>query len=1261
MKKFLTSAIAAALVATTAGAFVACGDKDGGNNNNDAQLAQTGLATVIQLTSRIAEETPASYTVMGKTSAGGKMYDVQWSVSSEFPSYETYVSVGDKDENGQVTINITKATEVVEYTLKATVTVGSASQSEEFKHKIPAAVANQDQTEVTIDFTNGETSGVRKEFDADHQLWEQNGIKLTNSKGNSSTNVNNASSNYHVRIYKSSSVKIEYPNMAKLVFHSEASYTDNSGKTSDYPAWLKSSLEAANLGTVTADTENNTVTLTLVGTMDAIEFAASAGQIRLTTLDIVANKTAATDEEKVASIKDSFDLTNKNYFAVNTYNLPAEKLGATITWAVTSDYATIEDGNKLKVTSMPTSETEVTLTATFTLNGKTATKPITIKLVPLNLVNDGTAAHPYTAAEAIMVTSLLAPGTTDTKEVYVKGYVVDPGTYSTFNSYDIYIVDEYDENKTKDSEGAFYIFSVKVAGNENYLSATAGLEKGKLVTFKGKLQNYQKDGTLTPELTNVTIVDVAAAEGASDEDIINAAQKLVTLAKTTFYDKDEQVTLETTKGGATVEWSVKNGPSEYVTVANGKLTVTKLPTDADATVTIVATIKSGTATPATKEFPITVKKYVDISNITEVTLDFAGIEKGSEIKDNAVALTTFKGCLEGDNAATLAAVAASKVYQGNGDGGGDYANKGGFIKMGTSSAKGQLVLTFKKNVTKVTINCIGWTATDTVAVNGATPQTLNKYDGAKKDCVFELDAASKVITIDTANRALIFSIAVEFDTVNDDDPDDAKIAAAKTAADKVIKASYAATKTAIQLPSSGSGGATLKWEVVDGKGVVTIDNENKMTVTNPTTAADVEGVTIKVTITCGTGTPLTETYTTKVLYTAPFDYGTAQSPISVSAALAIAEDECKGVANAATKQVVYMTGKLINAPTVKTSDGETYYQSLTLADLNDANKTIIVYTVNLRADVAAPVENDVLVVCGYIVNYVYVKPGQTPTTNNGTIEFTSNNNTNVYLESNTRGTSNITISNNDDNATVTGIPETATNGTEVTFTVAAKTGKTVTAVKVNGTAINPTEANGNTYTLTVAGNTTVVVESKNDGDEDPVELKTITFNSTNNSKGVSAYESTFDATQDGLAWEVKNFNNNNNGWNYIKGGHTSKALVSSITTKTAVQSKVTKVVVTIDAVTANNINSFKLLISNNADLSDATEVTATIAKGDITFIVPNDAQGTNKYYSIAIDCKVGKASVQLSKVVLWGFEDTTPAPAATTSAFELPEAIVDEQ
>ncbi|MDE6617845.1 MAG: hypothetical protein K2K13_02325 [Clostridiales bacterium] len=1072
MKKFLTSAIAAALVATTAGAFVACGDKDGGNNNNDAQLAQTGLATVIQLTSKIAEETPASYTVMGKTSAGGKMYDVQWSVSSEFPSYETYVSVGDKDENGQVTINITKATEVVEYTLKATVTVGSASQSEEFKHKIPAAVANQDQTEVTIDFTNGETSGVRKEFEADHQTWEQNGIKLTNSKGNSSTNVNNASSNYHVRIYKSSSVKIEYPNMAKLVFHSEASYTDNSGKTSDYPAWLKSSLEAANLGTVTADTENNTVTLTLVGTMDAIEFAASAGQIRLTTLDVVANKTAATDEEKVASIKDSFDLTNKNYFAVNTYNLPAEKLGATITWAVTSDYATIEDGNKLKVTSMPTSETEVTLTATFALNGKTATKPITIKLVPLNLENDGTAAHPYKAAEAIMVTSLLAPGTTDTKEVYVKGYVVDPGTYSTYSSYDIYIVDEYDENKTKDSEGAFYIFSVKVAGNENYLSATAGLEKGKLVTFKGKLQNYEKDGTLTPELTNVTIVDVAAAEGASDEDIINAAQKLVTLAKTTFYDKDEQVTLETTKGGATVEWSVKNGPSEYVSIANGKLTVTKLPTDADATVTIVATIKSGTATPVTKEFPITVKKYVDISDITEVTLAFSGVEQGSKIAD-ADALTTFKGCMAGDDAATLAAVAVINVYEGNGSGGNYYENKGGLIKMGTGSLNGQLVLTFKKNVTKVTINCLGWKG-DKLSVNGSEAVSLNDIpssgEGTKQDLEFELDTASKVITIDTTKRALIFSIDVEFETTNEDDTDDEKIAAALAALNNYIKGSYLPTPadTPIALRSS-SNGATLTWSVVDGKGVVAID-DNEMTVTNPE-SADVEGVQIQVVISCGNGMPVTQPYTFTVTYVAPFNYGDIDNPISVTKALEIAAEECKN-SNDVTKQVVYATGIVVDAPVLQKNGTDYKY---TIKDPANPNTTIIVYgPYNLRQNVAAPAQNDTVKISGYIKKFY------------NDIEFASNGETLVYVESNTRGTSTITLTNNDVNATVTGLSATALNGTVVTFTVEALEGKEITAVKLNGTALNPTTEGGNSYSFTVAGNMSVKVESKVIGSGDPV-------------------------------------------------------------------------------------------------------------------------------------------------------------------------------
>ncbi|MDE6029969.1 MAG: hypothetical protein K2F90_06615, partial [Clostridiales bacterium] len=962
--------------------FVACGDKDDGN---DAQLAQKGLATVIQLTESIPEETPASYQVIGKTNAGGKSYNVKWSVTSEFPSYETYVSVGDKDAtNGKVTINITKAKEVVEYNLTATVTVGKASKSETFKHKIPAGIADENQKEVSINF-GSENRAERKVFTATEQVWEQNGIKLTNN--NTTFNDNQpGSSASDVRLYVGSKVKIEYPAMSTIVFHTTGY---------EYPQNLKTILDATGLGTATLEVleEGSSkqyvtdVTFVLNAPANELEFTVTPKQVRLASIDIVANNAPVSDEDKVNAAQSALNLATTSYMKVGTYDLPAKQGEVDVTWAVRGTSANVAiEGGKLKVNTLPAEGAEavsVTLTATLKLNDVTKTKDVTISLVNAGIENDGTEAHPYTAAEAWKVANLLKADTAE--EFYVKGFVALPGEYAgdTYNNFNnMYITDSYDASKTYSSAdytkgeyiGLFYIYRPKAQGD--YLTKD-GLNAGDEVTFKGKLGNY---GGNSPQLA---------------------------------------------QGG--------------------------------------------------------------------------------------------------------------------------------------------------------------------ICVNRVEPDRTDVEDS--------LMAVKSTLTVTTAG--------------------------------------------AYTLPTSTISGVTFTWSTTDTTYTVT---DNKLNVaTLPETPAT---VTLTVSATDGTET---KTKTVTVTVKAPTNYGSETAPLTVAAAVAIADAEC-ATKDLVSAEVVWMTG--IVADVTAATNG---FYNYTIRDAADASKTILVYTKpeNVRTGVVAPAQNDVVVVSGYIKNY------------NGTKEFASNKPAGatesryVYFEKNTRGTSTLTVEAGA-GATVTGLSETATNGTEATFTITMAEGKELVSVKVNSTAITA-DAEGN-YKFTVAGNMKVEIETKGEGEAAVEKLKTITFNSTNNSAGVQSYTGTFNATQDGLTWKVDNFNNNNNGWAFIKTGNKSSASVGTISTTSAVASTVTKVIVTIDSVTTASVNSFKLLIADDAAFTDAIEVTATIAKGDITFTVPASAVGANKYYRIAVDCAKGSGNglVWISKVELWGTEATT-ASTAETSAIEMPEAIVDEQ
>ena len=157
-----------------------------------------------------------------------------------------------------------------------------------------------------------------------------------------------------------------------------------------------------------------------------------------------------------------------------------------------------------------------------------------------------------------------------------------------------------------------------------------------------------------------------------------------------------------------------------------------------------------------------------------------------------------------------------------------------------------------------------------------------------------------------------------------------------------------------------------------------------------------------------------------------------------------------------------------------------------------------------------------------------------------------------------------------------------------------------------------------------------------------VVYKTALFGSDYNSKGVSAYESKWSATNEGFTVDIVNANNSNNGWKYIKMGSKNAALVGSITTNAAIDKAITKIDLTIDAVTADNISSLTLK-TKTADGEWTDAGTFTIAKGTQSVAIATPTE--NMFYQIVADCKkASNGTIQISKVEYY---ITVPEVAAT--------------
>lgn len=151
--------------------------------------------------------------------------------------------------------------------------------------------------------------------------------------------------------------------------------------------------------------------------------------------------------------------------------------------------------------------------------------------------------------------------------------------------------------------------------------------------------------------------------------------------------------------------------------------------------------------------------------------------------------------------------------------------------------------------------------------------------------------------------------------------------------------------------------------------------------------------------------------------------------------------------------------------------------------------------------------------------------------------------------------------------------------------------------------------------------------------------KTLTFPDDNKADNkVGSYAKTWTAKIGDFSWEITNFNNNNwSNWTYIKCGSKNGASIASIATSSAMDKAIGIVLVTIDKITAANVNSISLEVASDAAFSHVKETVkaAKLEKGDMQFKV--SAPAANLYYKLVFDCNAGSSNglVQVSKVAYY--------------------------
>lgn len=166
--------------------------------------------------------------------------------------------------------------------------------------------------------------------------------------------------------------------------------------------------------------------------------------------------------------------------------------------------------------------------------------------------------------------------------------------------------------------------------------------------------------------------------------------------------------------------------------------------------------------------------------------------------------------------------------------------------------------------------------------------------------------------------------------------------------------------------------------------------------------------------------------------------------------------------------------------------------------------------------------------------------------------------------------------------------------------------------------------------------TTIVVKPAGSSES---KVYTLTFpddNSANNAAG--GYNLEWEAQKDGFAWTISAFNNNKwgNEWKYIRGGSKKFESAPSIATKTVMPEAISTIAITFDDCKyydTDNIKAAYVLVSTNADYSEAAKYPVTIAKGEVEVKITTPAKGC--YYKLVIE--MGKCNnngeIQISKLV----------------------------
>ena len=316
--------------------------------------------------------------------------------------------------------------------------------------------------EETISFAS---TASRTTLTTSQQVWEQNGVILTNDKDKSTNDIADYSN--PARFYKSSKLTIVAPgNITKIVFDCN---------TTAYATSLKTSIGA----TATATASSDKVTVTFDPAVESFVVTLSDGQVRMDALT-VSYDTALADDRATQDLsfpEDEYTVTEGEEFEAPT----ATGAATTVTYSSSNEaIATVDENTGAVTLEGETGRVIITATAAENKNHKGATASYTLVVKSASLAGSGagTEKDPFDVTRAI--DKIDENAELDVK-YYVKGTISEITEFeSKFNSLTY---------KITDGEKTLEVYSGKNLDNTDF-KATTDLHEGDVVVVCGTLKKY---------------------------------------------------------------------------------------------------------------------------------------------------------------------------------------------------------------------------------------------------------------------------------------------------------------------------------------------------------------------------------------------------------------------------------------------------------------------------------------------------------------------------------------------------------------------------------------------------------------------------------------------------------------------------------------------------------------------------------------------------------------------------------------------------